>query len=183
MKRTGTGTQKSNQTKLPAAPAEGAEFASPACYAHEVDPNYMMAPPPIPADELLALLNSLLEAERAGAKTISFYLRDLPAGPARDALAAVGVDEGRYVAMLRHLITRLGGTPSPATGSFFDKAQKIDGLRDRLAFLDRGQGWVARKLEETLPRLRDAEARAALDEMCRTHRDNIRRCGELAQHL
>ena len=158
-------------------------YASPACSAHEVDPNYMMAPPAIPQDELLALLNSMLEAERAGAKTIGFYMKGLPPGPARDALAAVGADEGRYVVLLRHLILRFGGVPSTATGSFFDKAQKIDNLRDRLAFLDRGQGWVARKLEEVLPRLRDAEARAALEEMRRTHVENIRRCGELAATL
>jgi len=152
-------------------------FASPPCSAHEVDPVYMgLAPAPFAADELLTLLTTLLEAERAGAKTIAWYVKSTPAGPLRDALLDVGKDEGRYAALLSRLVERAGGTPSTATGGFFEKAKAIDEPAARLAFLNRGQGWVARKLAEALPRIADPETRAALEEMHVTHLRNIERC-------
>src|SRR3546814_11513309 len=49
------------------------------------------------------------------------------------------------------------------------------GALDRLAFLNRGQGWIVRKLEALTPRIRDevlyADLRAILD----SHRTNIDR--------
>jgi nitronate monooxygenase len=45
-----------------------------------------------------------------------------------------------------------------------------------LLFLNRGQGWVVRKLAELLPRLTDAAMRDALAEMHHRHVDNIRTC-------
>jgi Domain of unknown function (DUF6306) len=158
------------------------DYASPPCLAHEVDPAYMglAAPEPLSRDELVALLNTLLEAERAGAKALAWYVKTTPEGELRDALGAVGRDEGRYVALLGRLLRSLGATPSEATGAFFKKARAIDGPADRLAFLNRGQGWVARKLAEALPRIADPEIRAALEEMHRTHVENVARCEEFA---
>src|SRR5690242_3934447 len=102
-------------------------YASPACSAHEVDPVYMgLAPAPLPRDELIALLNRLIEAERAGAKALAWYVKTTPDGELRDALAAVGHDEGRYVALLDRLLRSLGATPSKVTGAFFEKARGID---------------------------------------------------------
>ena len=51
----------------------------------------------------------------------------------------------------------------------------IADLRERLAFLNRGQGWVARKLRELLPLVDDAEIRAGLTEMLRAHEGNLDR--------
>jgi nitronate monooxygenase len=157
-------------------------YASPPCSAHEVDPAYMglAAPEPLPRDELAALLNTLLEAERAGAKTLAWYVKTTPEGELRDALAGVARDEARYVALLGRLLRSLGATPSDATGAFFEKARAIDNPDERLAFLNRGQGWVARKLAEALPRIADPEMRAALEEMHRTHVENIDRCDGFA---
>lgn len=45
---------------------------------------------------------------------------------------------------------------------------------ERLAFLNRGQAWVVRKLEELLPRERDHILHAALNEMRASHVENIR---------
>src|SRR3546814_3382961 len=77
--------------------------------------------------------------------------------------------------MLSGQIKRLGGTPSRKTGGFYAKALAISGARDRLAFLNRGQGWIVRKLEALTPRIRDevlyADLRAILD----SHRTNIDR--------
>lgn len=162
---------------------ESAGYSSPPCYAHEVDPNYFMAPQPMPVQELTAFLNTLLEAERAGAKTITYYLRSAPEGPVQAALASTGRDEARYTALLRRLIDRLGGTPSNATGSFYEKARAIEDGTDRLAFLNRGQAWVARKLGEVLPRIEDPEIREPLREMHETHLRNIASCAAAAEEL
>ena len=162
---------------------ESVQCSSPPCFAGEVDPGYFMAEPAIPPDELLALLNQLLAAERAGAKTIGHFLRGLDAGPVRQALQHTGRDEGRYTAMLRQQIERLGGAPTAETGAFFNKAIAIEGLAERLAFLNRGQGWVARELTKVLPRVRDPELNAALTEMRDTHIVNIRTCTEAAEAM
>ncbi len=158
--------------------SEPIRCSSPPCYADEIAPGYFGAEPPLPRDELLALLNELLAAERAGAKTIGHFLKEVPAGPIKQALLATGRDEGRYTTMLRQQIQRLGGDPTAATGAFYDKAIAIAGLSDRLSFLNRGQGWVARKLGEMLPRIDDSELSAALTEMRDTHLVNIRTCEE-----
>jgi nitronate monooxygenase len=47
--------------------------------------------------------------------------------------------------------------------------------RARLAFVNRGQDWVVRKLRETLPRIEDSRLTADLGEMLSSHEDNIAR--------
>ena len=49
----------------------------------------------------------------------------------------------------------------------------ISDVAERLAFLNRGQGWVVRKLERLLPRVRDDALHADLAAMLESHRDNI----------
>lgn len=101
--------------------------------------------------------------------------RSEAASPYRDLMLAVRADEARWCAMLSGQIKRLGGTPSRKTGGFYAKALAISGALDRLAFLNRGQGWIVRKLEALTPRIRDevlyADLRAILD----SHRTNIDR--------
>jgi nitronate monooxygenase len=89
-------------------------------------------------------------------------------------------DESRYVAGLVKQVKRLGGEPSPATGRFFDKALTLKDWPARFAFLDRGQRWVADKVVEILPNIRDAELRDFLSEMGERHTVNIARCADAA---
>lgn len=159
--------------------AEALPLSSPPCFAAEVAPDYFEAAPPIPEAELLEFLNTLLAAERAGAKVIGRYLQGMEASDLRHALQSSGHDEGRYCVMLREQIERLGGTPTAETGSFYEKAIRIEGVAERLAFLNRGQGWVARELTKVLPRVRDSVLNAALTEMRDTHIVNIRTLTEV----
>ena len=101
----------------------------------------------------------MLEAERAGARVLA-VLRDglESAAPARALLEAVQKDEGANAVMLYQTIRRLGGMASHETGAFFQKTLAIDGLAARLRFLNKGQAWVVRKIEEVLPRLADEVA-------------------------
>lgn len=144
--------------------------ASPPCYADQADAAYMGY-----ADraELVAALNELLEAERAGAR-VARASGQAAAGPAHAALMrTVRDDEARWCAMLSRQIRRLGATPSRTCGAFHGKAMAIADPFARLAFLNRGQAWVARKLDALLPRVRDDTLHADLKAMADSHRANI----------
>jgi len=163
---------------------DGGGYASPACSAHEIAPDYFGTVPPLSVSELIELLNILLEAERAGAKVLAAFLEDYPRDtPAWRQLAAVQRDEANNCAILIELVRKLGGTPSAATGDFVGKALAVQGKAARLAFLNRGQGWVERKIGEALPQVREDFARAALSAMRESHLLNIEACDALAETL
>ena len=135
---------------------------------------------PLPTADLLALLNTLLEAERAGAKVLSEFLADYAEGSeAWQTLRRVQRDEAQNCAILMRLIRSLGAEPSKATGDFVAKALAVEGNAARLAFLNRGQGWVARKIREALPGIDAGELRSALVEMQDSHVANIATCDAL----
>lgn len=64
-------------------------------------------------------------------------------------------------------------------GAFKDKALAIEALSDRIAFLNRGQGWVVRKFREMLPKVRDDALHSDLSEMLTSHEANIARANEV----
>ena len=152
------------------------EPSSPVYYMAEADDVYMGY---AGRDELLKSLDELLEAERAGAK-VALASSRMPATRAYTALMrTVGADEARWCAMLAEQIGRLEATPSHQTGAFREKALAIADPFDRLAFLNRGQAWVVRKLEEMLPRVRDEQLHGVLKDMLESHRRNIRSAADL----
>ena len=57
--------------------------------------------------------------------------------------------------MLLEWIEQLEGGVSPRVGAFYEKCLAIADLSQRAAFINRGQGWVVRRLREMLPRTRD----------------------------
>lgn len=157
-----------------------AEFASPACLMGEVDPAYFGY---LGRTEQLDLLNLLLECERAGARGVA-ELAGRSADPRiKTVLRDIAHDEARFCAMLVRYIQALGGTPSEKTGAFYDKLIALDRLDAQLDLLDRGQGWVADKLREALPKLMAGSLYRDLAEMLDTHDRNIARARDLdARH-
>ncbi len=146
------------------------EPASPACSAHVSSDSYMGY---ADLDELASSLNTLLEAERAGARVA---VESLPAARSdgdANLIRIIHHDEGRWCEMLAAELRRLGVTPTTQTGAFYDKAVAIADIAERLAFLNRGQAWVVRKLEELLPRVRDGALHANLVAMRDGHLRNI----------
>lgn len=133
-------------------------------------------------EEYGALLNLLLECERAGAKLLVAYCDELPAGSAAGArLSAVQRDEARNCSVLIHLLLDAGIQPSTAVGSFYEKGLQIRGLPERLQFLNRGQQWVADRIAAELPRVSVVAGKRALLAMHRSHLANIDACrGPLA---
>ncbi len=154
------------------------ELSSPACSMHEAGDAYMGY---AAAPELEGFLNELLEAERAGARVTLESARVAHDGPIAELLRAIHRDEARWCAMLaRHLEAR-DVKPSPKVGAFYDKAMGIDDLRERIVFLNRGQGWVVRRLREMLPRVRDEALQADLTQMLRSHENNIDLASDVAR--
>jgi len=148
------------------------EPSSPACLAHEANDAYMGF---ATKAEIAAFLNELLEAERAGtgvALKSAAAARDTPfAGLLHD----IHLDEARWCAMLLKQLKALDAPASPKVGAFQDKALAIAGLPERIVFLNRGQGWVVRKLKEMLPKVRDDGLHRDLTDMLQSHEVNIAR--------
>ncbi|WP_322039613.1 nitronate monooxygenase [Burkholderia diffusa] len=123
---------------------------------------------------LLAALDELLEAERAGARVASETAAEVNDDPELHRLIAhIRQDEAHWCSVLVDAIRTLGATPTRATGAFHEKAMAIDDLAERMTFLNRGQRWVVRKLQALLPTLADPDIHHALSLMLVAHEKNI----------
>ncbi len=156
-------------------PDSAPSSSSPVCYADEADDRYMGF---ATSDELLAVLNELLEAERAGARVTARTAAEASDAAMAELMKQVYADEARWCGMLLGWIRRLGGIPSNQVGAFYDKAMAIAGIAERAAFINRGQGWVVRKLREILAKVRDDRLHADLADMLKAHEENIARVNE-----
>jgi len=152
------------------------ERSSPVCYGKDSEPGYMGY---LSQPELIAFLNEMLEAERAGARVGERMVADA-IDPKTKALArTIRRDEAQWCAMLRRPIRELGGEPSGKTGAFYEKAIAISEVSARFAFLNKGQSWVVNKLREALPKIGDDGLYGRLKVMLEAHEENIRRVQDL----
>ena len=126
-------------------------------------------------EDLLDFLNTMLEAERAGAKALLHIARDTRSDDVAQLAKEIHKDEARWCAMLTTAIRNLDGDPSPRTGQFYEKVMAIAEDNARLALVNRGQDWVVRKLREALPKISDPRLCGHLTEMLSSHEDNIAR--------
>jgi hypothetical protein len=129
--------------------------------------------------ELAAALNELLEAERAGARVALATLHEACGPEMSQLVREIQHDESRWAALLNRIVQTLGEAPSNKTGAFFAKAMAIADIEERLRFINRGQGWVVRKLRELLPRVRDDAIHADLSKMLDGHVEKIDRVDQL----
>ena len=126
-------------------------------------------------EALLAAPNELLEAERAGARVTSQTATEITAPELRQLVVSIRQDEARWCGVLTKAILSLDATPTRRTGAFYEKAMAIADLSQRMAFLNRGQGWVVRRLQALLPAIHDERIRNDLLAMLDSHEKNIRR--------
>lgn len=152
---------------------ETGSFASPPCFAHELGDAYQGF---LSRDEVGGLLNVLLEGERAGARAATLLAKKAADRPTAELLSAIRGDEARCCAMLSRELRRIGRTPSAAVGAFLDKIIALDGLDQQIALLVKGQAWVVRELDSSLPRIADGQLRAALQDMRDLHETNVDIC-------
>jgi hypothetical protein len=99
---------------------------------------------------LEAILNLLLESERAGVAALQRLAPEVEQDELRQFLLGERDEEQRNVAGLETLIRDGGGTASTAVGPFAGKVAALGTIRERLSLLSHGQEWVARKVEEAL---------------------------------
>ncbi|MGH7004376.1 MAG: DUF6306 domain-containing protein, partial [Alphaproteobacteria bacterium] len=147
-------------------------FASPPCFMHEFEANYRV----MSKADILALLNRLLEGERAGVQATVEMSAAAREPATRAALKDVAIDEARYCAMLMRHIARLGGPASRETGAFLGKIRSAEPGNARIALLNRGQAWVVRQIRKDLPAIVDEALRRDLAEMAAKHEKNVRLC-------
>ncbi|MNZ99982.1 hypothetical protein D3C78_1193270 [compost metagenome] len=129
-------------------------------------------PLPYNAEDQAELLQTLLSAERAGAKVAGESLRQASDPAQRQLLQQVLKGEGDSCLHLLACLKHLGLEPNRETGAFYAKAMAIESLEERLLFVDKGQQWVIRKLREYLPGCDDALIRSELEQMLRIHEEN-----------
>ena len=151
------------------------DSSSPVCYGENGDPIYMGY---FSNQELVAFLNKMLEAERAGARVGLRTVQDAQDPQIKALARAIRRDEARWCAMLRQSIRRLNGTPSSATGAFYRRAIATSDLSARLELLNRGRSWVVKKLREALPKIKDDRLHGRLKAMLIAHESCISRIVE-----
>jgi hypothetical protein len=160
----------------PAPKPAVAEPASPVCYAGEMGPAYGGF---FTDAELVGLLELLREAARAGERAAAVLASECPSTEGAARLASIARDERHVAGMLAQLIEKLGARPSDKVGDLYDKIVATQGFGARVRLLNRGQAWVMRKLDESLPRVRDDPIHAALKGMRGAYEVNVARCDAL----
>lgn len=156
--------------RVRATDPEAVEVSSAVCYAGEVGDRYMGF---ADRDELVGELTALLEAERAGARVGASLVSEAPDAEFKSLALVIQADEVKWARALFDALVELEAEPSDAVGGFYEKAMAIPDFRDRLTFTNRGQGWVVRKLQALLPRVRDVGLHATLKSMLDAHVANI----------
>lgn len=128
-------------------------------------------------------LNELLEAERAGVETLSRLFPEARSPEVRKLFEAVRNDEAWSCAGLARSIKTLGGVMSEKKGNFAEKVMSEPTLAARLRLLNRGQGWVVKRLDGLLGGTLPGSVSEFLEEMKTRHITNIEACDRLAESL
>jgi nitronate monooxygenase len=128
-------------------------------------------------------LNELLEAERAGVETLSRLFPEARTPEMRKLFEQVRDDEAWSCAGLVRSIKTLGGVMSEKKGDFADKVMGEPTLAARLRLLNRGQGWVVKRLDALIGENPPEAVGSFLKEMKTRHLANIEACDRLAESL
>ena len=123
--------------------------------------------------QLENFLNMMGEAERAGGRVLHELTDQAQSLELKELLKKVAHDEGYYAGELAAHVRRLGGSASNKTGDFVEKVRAVGDFKGRLELLNRGQRWVIRKIDESLPSVNDLYLQAFLRVMAKGHHVNI----------
>ena len=138
---------------------------------------------PVSDEEIVARLNELLEAERAGVEAAAVLQRADRKGVTDTELKKFAEDEAAACAGLHRAILRYGGQPSTQTGDFGRKVAALTTGGERLNLMARGQAWVAKRVDVLLGMPLDEETRTFLTEMREEHLENVDACNRRAEEL
>lgn len=153
-------------------------YASPPCFTHEFEYNYIFLSIP----EVLRLLNELLEDQRAGVKAVSELWPRTFDLTARALLKDILRDESRHCAMLTRHILRLGGSASNETGPFL-AALRAARSTAYIELMKRRQHRIMRQVHASRHRINDQALRWDLEEMAAKHVMHNSLCEDLKTHF
>lgn len=122
-----------------------------------------------PPNDLIDWLQTLMRAERAGARVMLDSLRQTDEPLVRRRLEHLHQGETESCRRLRTCLERLGATPDSGIGDFHASAMLIDDLELRFDFIGRGQRWVARQIVRRLPEIDEPWLREELEAVLRLH--------------
>ena len=148
---------------------EPRRYAASPCHAGESEAQWM------PLEVLLSRLNVLVESERAGTRGLLAMAHGREGTPLESLLHDIARDEARFCSMLSHHVSRLGGTPSHATGEFLEKLLKRPTLEAQMALVDRGQRAVVDMIDAIMPCVDDPLLKQDLVAMRDEHIVNLAR--------
>ena len=143
------------------------EPASPVCYAAHTDDVYMGY---AGKDEISAVLNELLEIERAAIRIVQNSKASAENPEMAHLIAEMCNDEAKWCTLLASQIRRIGAVPSRRRGAYYGKTIAIPDPYERLSVLTRVQ---VRKLSELIPRVREDSLHATLSLMKARRIENI----------
>jgi len=111
----------------------------------------------------------MLEAERAGAKALVFFMDSFTRNSNEwKILREIQARETHNCALIGNLLKKARAPYSHVTGKFYEKALTVQDGREQLSLLIQGLSWAVRKFEEALPTL-DPEARCVFEKMRESH--------------
>lgn len=125
------------------------------------------------AQDPIAFLNRLLEAERAGVKVLATLLPELEKESVISLAKNFLHDEGMNCQVLKTMIENMDGTASTATGDFVQKVAALPTIEEKLALLIRGQEWVASYIRKNRNLLSKTSERMFLEAMKIQHEENV----------
>lgn len=125
------------------------------------------------SQEIIERLNKLLEAERAGVQTADYLAEVVKKPEIREGMKMVLKDEGACCKGLYDSIIAYGGLPTDKTGDFIDKIKATAGETEKLVLLNKGQGWVVKKVEELINMVDKEDTLSFLKKMKDDHIRNI----------
>lgn len=150
----------------------------PAILADADQENGMPAPDAAPdarRQALVARLQMLLAAERAGVMTTARSLRENDGSEhQRQLLANIHQGETDNCWRLRLCLTRLNQQPCRDISPFHEKAMTLTDLEQRLDFIDKRQHWTLRKLKECLELCEDDTIAKELQTVMHTHENHCK---------
>ncbi len=130
--------------------------------------------------QLIAFLNALLEAERAGVKVLSDLIQEVDSEDLCFMMRKFLIDEGMNCQILSSSIKRLDGKPSGNTGGFVNKIHSLNEQKEKIELLMRGQEWVAKQIRKNRFLFGPGSLAFFLESMKIQHEENVDAMKKLA---
>ena len=122
---------------------------------------------------LLDFYNKILEAERAGVKSLSDILPEITDDNLKSMILSFIRDESMNCQILTSFINNLGEIPGNKTGDSAEEIEALDFVGKKLKLLMKEQEWVAKQIRYHRDLLDLTSTRIYMEAMKIQHEENI----------